>query len=80
MVLMKCMTLKKTFECEDPEVVLLKNNRYAYKAMCPWKGKHGNDLFAFKFASSQAYRDYMQKSCKDEHSDDSGNSEHSESE
>ena len=43
-------------------------------------GKHGNDLYAFKFASSQAYRDFMQKSSKDEHSDDSGNSEHSESE
>jgi hypothetical protein len=78
MVLMKCMTFKRTFECENPEVVLLKNNRYAYKAMCPWKGKNNNDLFAFKFASSQAYRDFMQKSCKNEH--DSDNSERSESE
>ena len=80
MVLMKCMTLKKTFECEDPEVILLKNNRYAYKAMCPWKGKHGNDLYAFKFASTQAYRDFMQKSRNREHSENSDNSEHSESE
>lgn len=61
MVVMKCMTTKKNFECDEPEVILLKNKRFAYKAKCPWKGKHGNDLYAYKFATSKAYHDYIQK-------------------
>ena len=33
MVVMKCMTTKKNFECDEPEVILLKNKRFAYKAL-----------------------------------------------
>jgi hypothetical protein len=55
------MTLKKKFECDSPEVVLLKNKRYAYKALCPWKGVDNKDLYAFKFASSEAYNEYSRK-------------------
>lgn len=62
MVVMTCMTFKKQFECDSPEIVLLKNKRYAYKALCPWKGANDKDLWAFKFASSQAYKEYVEKS------------------
>ena len=77
MVVMKCMTTKQNFTCDEPEVVLLKNKRFAYKAMCPWKGKCGKDLYAFKFATSKAYHDYMQKRLGtiEEHSDDDSASE-----
>ena len=52
------MTTKKKFDVEDPEVVVLKNNRYAYRVKCPWQGKNDRDLYAFKFCSAQAYADY----------------------
>lgn len=71
------MTTKRNFDCDEPEVVLLKNKRFAYKAMCPWKGKNGNDLYAFKFATSKAYHDYTLKCLGtiEEHSDDDQASE-----
>lgn len=55
MVQMMCMTTKQKFDVEDPELVLLKNNRYAYKSTCPWAGKDGKVLTAWKFASRDAY-------------------------
>ena len=78
MVRMTCMTFKKQFECDTPEVVLLKNKRYAYKALCPWKGVNDKDLWAFKFASSQAYKEYSEKSRKahEEHSETKENTTH----
>lgn len=58
---MTCMTTKKKFDVESPEVVLLRNGRYAYKAECPWEGKNGKKLVAFKFCSAQAYHDQEAK-------------------
>ena len=54
-VTMTCMTTKKKFEVEDPEVVVLRNGRYAYRCACPWEGKNGKKLHAFKFCSRSAY-------------------------
>ncbi len=53
-----CMTTKKKFEVENPEVVVLKNGRYAFCAACPWEGKNGKFLKAFKFCSKQSYDAY----------------------
>jgi len=50
-----CLTTKKTFEVEDPPVVQLANGRYAYKVPCPWTGKNGRALTAFKFAPKTAW-------------------------
>jgi len=55
------MTTKKKFEVVAPEVVVLKNGRYAFRAECPWEGKNGKKLVAFKFCSAQNYRDYQEK-------------------
>jgi hypothetical protein len=55
-VTMTCMTTKQKFECEDPPVVILANGRYAYRVCCPWEGKNGKVLHAFKFCSAEAYR------------------------
>ena len=60
-VTMTCMTTKKKFEVEDPEVVVLSNGRYAFKAECPWEGKNGKKLTAYKFCSQKAYQEYSQK-------------------
>ena len=60
-VTMTCMTTKKQFEVDDPDVVVLKNGRYAYRAPCPWEGKNGKQLSAFKFCSSQAHADFVAK-------------------
>ena len=46
------MTTKKKFGVENPEVVVLNNGRYAFKAPCPWEGKNGKQLVAFKFCST----------------------------
>ena len=46
------MTTKMKFDTtfdEGLEVVVLRNNRYAYRAECPWVGKGGKTLSAFKF-------------------------------
>jgi hypothetical protein len=58
-VTMTCMTTKQKFDVEDPEVIVLRNGRYAYRCPCPWEGKHGKQLFAFKFASAAAYTAYQ---------------------
>jgi len=52
------MTSKKKFEVEDPEVVVLRNGRYAFRAECPWEGKNGKKLIAFKFCSAQNFKDF----------------------
>lgn len=55
-VTMTCMTTKQKFEVTNPSVVVLSNGRYAYRCPCPWTGKDGKELFAFKFCSAEAYR------------------------
>ena len=60
-VTMTCMTTKQKFEVEQPDVVGLANGRYAYKAKCPWEGKNGKELFAFKFCSAKAYEEYTER-------------------
>ena len=57
-VTMMCMTTKQKFDVTEPEVTVLANGRYAYKAKCPWQGKNGRDLHAFKFCSLAAYQAY----------------------
>lgn len=61
LVTMTCMTTKKQFEVEDPPVQVLRNGRYAYRVECPWQGKNGKILHAFKFCSGEAYRQYMER-------------------
>ena len=83
MVLMMCLTTKKTFEVEHPEVIVLKNGRYAYKTECPWKHASGKTLYAFKFASKKAHEAFRSKSGDSEHESrdsehESGDSEHDE--
>ena len=56
---MTCMTTKQKFEVENPTVVVLKNGRYAYKTSCPWEGKNGKALCAFKFCSAANYAEYQ---------------------
>ena len=52
-----CMTTKKKFTvpADEAPVVMLKNGRYAYRVRCPWDGKNGKELYAFKFCSADAY-------------------------
>lgn len=57
-VTMTCMTTKKKFEVENPPVVVLSNGRFAYRVKCPWDGKNGKELYAFKFCSAAAYVSY----------------------
>ena len=57
-VTMTCMTTKQKFDCEDPPVVVLANGRYAYKVECPWEGKGGKKLHAFKFCSTEAHKEF----------------------
>ena len=54
-VTMTCLTMKKNFDVVNPEVVVLKNGRYAYRARCPWEGKGGKTLYAFKFCGTAAH-------------------------
>lgn len=54
-----CMTTKQKFEVENPEVIVMSNGRYAYKAECPWKGKDDKVLTAYKFAPKSAYERYV---------------------
>jgi hypothetical protein len=58
-VTMTCMTTKQKFEVEDAPVIVLANGRYAYRVKCPWEGKAGKELFAFKFCSAAAHRAYV---------------------
>lgn len=60
-VTMTCMTTKQKFEVEDPEVVVLKNGRFAYKAECPWLGKGARTLTAYKFCSRADHEAYESK-------------------
>ena len=57
-VTMTCMTTKQKFDVTDPSVVRLANNRYAYRVKCPWEGKNGKELYAWKFCSLDAYNRY----------------------
>jgi hypothetical protein len=64
------MTTKQKFDVEDPEVIVLRNGRYAYRCECPWEGKGGKKLCAFKFASAAAYQAYQEQSKKDSSEDE----------
>ena len=75
MVLMMCLTTKQTFEVEHPEVIVLKNGRYAFKAECPWKHASGKVLYAFKFASRKAYEEYSRNGNSEHKSSDSEHEE-----
>ena len=57
-VTMTCMTTKQKFEVTDPPVIVLANGRYAYRVECPWTGKSGQTLHAFKFCSKAAFDRY----------------------
>jgi len=60
-VTMTCMTTKQKFEVEDPEVVVLANGRFAYRAECPWLGKAEKTLTAYKFCSRADHEAYVLK-------------------
>ena len=60
-VTMLCLTTKQKFQVEDPDVIVLKNGRFAYKSQCPWKGKNDKELFAFKFCSRKAYAAFLDR-------------------
>jgi len=61
---MTCMTTKQKFDADEPTVVVLKNGRYAYKVQCPWPGKNGKDLYAFKFCGAADYEHYSNQQTK----------------
>lgn len=61
---MTCMTTKQKFMAEEPNVVVLRNGRYAYKVECPWKGKQDKALHAFKFCGSKDYEHFMEHQLK----------------
>lgn len=67
---MMCMTTKQKFDVTGPEVTVLANGRYAYKAKCPWQGKNGKDLYAFKFCSLAAYQAYADRVDEDAKQDE----------
>jgi len=54
-----CMTKKEKFDVVDPEVVVLKNGRFAYKSRCPWEGKDHQTLHAFKFCGRADHEAYI---------------------
>jgi len=54
-----CMTEKEKFDVVDPEVVVLKNGRFAYKSRCPWEGKDNQTLHAFKFCGRAGHEAYV---------------------
>ena len=60
-VMMMCLTTKQKFEAVNPPVVVLNNGRFAFREMCPWKGKNGRDLYAFKFCSKRDYESYYER-------------------
>ena len=61
MVSMTCMTTKQKFEVEEPTVIVLANGRYAFRCKCPWQGKNGKELYAFKFCSAADYEAYLER-------------------
>ena len=81
MVTMTCMTKKQKFDVPDDEVevVVLHNGRYAFRATCPWEGKNGRQLTAFKFCSKQAYVDFCERA-KGQDVQDESESEHTDEE
>ena len=54
------MTKKQKFMAENPTVVRLSNGRFAYKSKCPWEGKNGRELYAYKFCSIADYEHYVE--------------------
>jgi len=58
-VMFTCMTKKEKFDVVDPEVVVLKNGRFAYKSRCPWEGKDNQTLHAFKFCERTDHEAYV---------------------
>jgi len=60
-VTMSCMTTKRKFDAVNPEVRVLANGRYAYRAPCPWEGKQGKQLHAFKFCNRDAYLRHQER-------------------
>lgn len=67
-VTMTCMTTKKKFDVEDPTVIVLNNGRYAYRVRCPWDGKDGKELYAWKFCSKAAWKEYEAREAESDHS------------
>ena len=61
MVEFLCLTKKQKFEVERPHAVQLANGRFAYRERCPWDGKNGKELWAFKFCSRADY----ERSCEE---------------
>ena len=59
LVEMTCMTTKKKFVVEDPDVVVLRNNKYAFKTQCPWPGKNNRVLWAYKFCSARDHEAFV---------------------
>ena len=64
------MTTKQKFDVENPPVVVLANGRYAYRVKCPWEGKAGKELYAFKFCSADAYRKHKASTSEPEQIDE----------
>jgi len=71
-VTMTCMTTKKKFDVDGPEVVVLANGRFAYRAKCPWTGKNDKELFAYKFCSAAAHTEYVAQTGNGEQEADEG--------
>ena len=61
-----CMTKKEKFDVVDPEVVVLKNGRFAYKSRCPWEGKDNQTLHAFKFCGRADHEAYIARTADPE--------------
>ena len=72
---MTCMTTKQKFNVSDPEVIVLKNGRYAYRALCPWVGKNSKPLYAFKFCTKEAYENSLKKEKGEESGEESDKEE-----
>lgn len=71
-VTMMCLTTKKKFDVLEPEVCVLRNGRYAFRAPCPWEGKNGKKLTAFKFCSALDYEGQCaREASKSEHKEES---------
>ena len=65
-VTMTCMTTKQKFEVDGPQVVVLANGRFAYKNRCPWEGKNGKELWAWKFCSRTAWEAQKERETPEE--------------
>lgn len=69
-VTMTCMTTKQKFEVDEAPVVVLANGRYAYRVKCPWEGKNGKELYAFKFCSAAAHAKFAASQKVDKEEDE----------